>query len=136
MRAVLVDAGPLVALFDRSDRHHERCREALRSIDAPLVSAWPVLTEAMHLLGFSWDAQRALWDLLDSETLALLPLEYADALRMKRLMATYRDLPMDLADAALVRLAEREGVREIFTIDRRDFSLYRPAKIGRFTIVP
>ena len=51
-------------------------------------------------------------------------------------MLKYRDLPMDLADAALVRLGEREGIRKVFTTDRRDFGLYRPSRIGRFTIVP
>jgi uncharacterized protein len=51
-------------------------------------------------------------------------------------MKKYRDLPMDLADAALVRVAEREGIRTIFTVDRRDFSLYRPLGLGRFRIIP
>jgi len=43
---------------------------------------------------------------------------------------------MDLADAALVRVAERERLRRVFTLDRRDFQIYRPARIGRFTIIP
>ena len=49
-----------------------------------------------------------------------------DCLRMRELMWKYRDLPMDLADAALVRVAERERVRRIFTVNRRDFGIYRP----------
>jgi len=55
---------------------------------------------------------------------------------MRQLMQKYRDLPMDLADAALVRIAEREGIRRIFTLDRRDFALYRPTGVGRFEIIP
>ena len=51
-------------------------------------------------------------------------------------MDKYRDLPMDLADAALVRVAERERLRTVFTIDRRDFSVYRPLGLGKFRIVP
>jgi len=51
-------------------------------------------------------------------------------------MRTYRDLPMDLADAALVRVAEREKLRRIFTLDRRDFEVYGPARLGRFSILP
>ena len=43
---------------------------------------------------------------------------------------------MDLADAALVRVAEREKLRRIFTLDRRDFEVYRPARLGRFSILP
>lgn len=55
---------------------------------------------------------------------------------MRALMKKYRDLPMDLADAALVRVAEREGIRRVFTLDRRDFSVYRPLRTGRLEIVP
>ena len=57
MRAVLIDAGPLVALLDRSDDRHEEVVEALKKIHDPLVSVWPVLVEAMYLLSFSWRAQ-------------------------------------------------------------------------------
>ena len=136
MTAVLVDAGPLIALLDRADPHHERCAAALRSLSDPLVSVWPVLTEAMYLLGFSWPAQDGLWDLLASEAITLAPLDRADAPRMRELMSKYRDLPMDLADAALVRVAERERLRRVFTLDRRHFDLYRPARLGRFEILP
>ena len=59
-----------------------------------------------------------------------------DIPRMRELMLKYRDLPMDLADAGLVRVAERERLRRIFTLDRRDFQVYRPSRIGRFAILP
>jgi len=55
---------------------------------------------------------------------------------MRGLMWKYRDLPMDLADAALVRVAERERIRRVFTVDRRDFAIYRPNRLGRFQILP
>lgn len=90
----------------------------------------------MYLLAFAWQAQAALWEVLESGALELAQLDTSDAPRMRELMEKYRDLPMDLADAALVRVAEREGIRKIFTIDRRDFSVYRPKRLRRFTIVP
>ncbi|HVH10090.1 MAG TPA: PIN domain-containing protein [Gemmatimonadales bacterium] len=136
MTAVLVDAGPLVALIDRSDRNHESCKATLQSVTDPLASVWPVVTEAMYLLAFSWRAQDALWDLIASQALALLPLDAGDAPRIRDLMHKYRDLPMDLADAALVRVAERERLRRVFTLDRRHFALYRPLRLGRFVILP
>lgn len=136
MAAILVDSGPLVAVIDRSDRHHETCKATLQSLTDPLRSAWPVVTEATYLLAFSWRGQEGLWDLLTSQALALAPLEPADAPRLRDLMHKYRDLPMDLADAALVRVAERERLRPVFTLDRRHFTLYRPARLGRFVIVP
>lgn len=133
---ILVDAGPLVALLHRDDNKHAVCVDAVRSFREPMVTAWPPVAEAMYLLGFSWQAQDGLWDMLANDDLALLSLDAADAPRMRELMRKYRDLPMDLADAALVRVAERESIRTIFTLDRRDFSVYRPAKIGRFSIIP
>ena len=136
MRAVLVDAGPLVAALDRSDQHHASCVRSLRSIREPLVTVWPAFTEAMYLVRGSWDAQDALWQMLASASLGLLPIDADDAPRMRELMRRYRSLPMDLADAALVRVAEREGIRRVLTLDRRDFSVYRPARIGRFAIIP
>ena len=133
---ILVDAGPLVALVHKDDRHHESCATLMRSLREPLGTCWPVVSEAMHLLRFSWEAQDNLWEMIASEVPQLLNVGADDVPRMRELMGKYRDLPMDLADAALVRLAEREGIRRVFTTDRRDFSIYRPLKIGRFEIVP
>ena len=133
---VLVDAGPLIALIHADDRQHERCVATLRELDEPLGTVWPALTEAMYLLNFSWKAQEALWEMLERGVVTLLPVEDADLARMRDLMKKYRDLPMDLADAALVAVAEREKVRRIFTLDRRDFAIYRPARLGRFAILP
>jgi len=133
---ILIDAGPLVALLHRGDRNHARCVAVLRSLRESVGTTWPVLSEAMHLLRFSWEAQDALWDLIATNALRLIPIDTTDVPRMRQLMHKYRDLPMDLADAALVRVAEREVIRRVFTIDRRDFMLYQPAKIGRFQIIP
>ena len=74
--------------------------------------------------------------MLATDEMTLLRLDDADVPRMRALMQKYRDLPMDLADAALVRVAEREGIRRVFTLDRRDFGIYHPARIGRFSVVP
>ena len=136
MTPTLVDAGPLIALIDRSDPWHDRCREALKTMSVPLLTIWPALTEAMYLLGASWPAQQALLDYVTEGSLKLIPLDEADVPRIRDLMHKYRDLPMDLADDALVRVAERERISRIFTVDHRDFSVYRPSRIGRFNIVP
>jgi predicted nucleic acid-binding protein len=133
---ILVDAGPLVALIHADDRYHASCKEALKKIREPLGTVWPAFTEAMYLLGFSNKAQDSLWRLVESEAFKILALDAADAPRMRDLMRKYRDLPMDLADAALVRVAEREKIARVFTIDRRDFEVYRPRGLPRFTILP
>ena len=136
MPAVLVDTGPLVALLDRSDPYHLTCQETLISLDDSLVTVWPVVTEAMYMLRAYWQAQDALWEMIDTGAVEILVLGKDDVGRMRELMRKYRDLPMDLADAALVRVAERERLRRIFTLDRRDFQIYRPSRIGRFAVLP
>jgi len=135
VRGVLVDAGPLVALLDQADPEHEACVATLRTLRDSLITVWPAFTEAMYLLGRSWPGQKALWSRLETQALALAPLDETDARRMRELMEKYRDLPMDLADAALVRVAERESMTRIFTLDRRHFSIYRPGRRRRFSIV-
>jgi predicted nucleic acid-binding protein len=133
---VLVDAGPLVALIDRGDPAHEVCVATLETLRDPLTTVWPAFVEAMYLLGRSWLGQKALWSRLETGALALAHLDESDAPRMRELMEKYRDLPMDLADAALVRVAERESLTGIFTLDRRHFAVYRLARRRRLSIVP
>ncbi len=133
---ILVDAGPLIALIHKDDTNHLRCAEAMKSITEPLGTVWPAFTEAMYLLSFSWKAQEALWEMVERGVVELLALEDRDVIRIRDLMKKYRDLPMDLADAALVAVAEREKIRRMFTLDRRDFEVYRPAKLNRFILLP
>lgn len=132
---ILVDAGPLVALVDADDQYHKKCVEALKVLREPLVTVWPPVTEAMYLLGDLPKAQEALWEMLARGALQLLSLDLADIPRIRELMSKYGDRPMDLADAALVRVAEREGIRKIFTLDREDFSVYRLYGRVRPTII-
>jgi uncharacterized protein len=133
---ILVDTGPLVALIHEDDNEHRACKDVFASFNEPLGTVWPVLTEAIYLLSFSWEAQTALMEMIETGAVEILPLGVADIPRIRELMRKYRDLPMDLADAALVRVAERERLRRVFTIDRRDFQIYRPSRIGRFVVLP
>lgn len=122
---ILVDAGPLVALIDADDQHHANCVAALKTFREPLATVWPPVVEAMYLLADVPKAQDALWEMLERGALHILPLASPDVPRMRELMRKYADRAMDFADAALLRVAEREGIRKIFTLDRQDFSVYR-----------
>ena len=133
---ILVDAGPLVALLDADDQYHKKCVAALKVLQEPLVTVWPPVTEAMYLLGDLPKAQEALWEMLARGVLQLLPLDHTDVPRMRELMSKYADRPMDLAEAALVRVAERGGIRKIFTVDRKDFSIYRLHGRVRPSLIP
>jgi predicted nucleic acid-binding protein len=124
----------MVALLSARDGHHRRCRAALKHVREELVTVWPAVTEAMYLLSTP-KAQELLWEMLLDENPRILPLHLGDMDGMRRLMQKYSDRPMDLADAALVQVAEREGIRTIFTVDRKDFEVYRVAGKA-FTILP
>jgi uncharacterized protein len=121
--SIVVDAGPLIALFDRDDRYHRRAVEFVRGCEARLITNLPVITEAAFLLRFSVEAQRDLliWTHraveIDSATSADLP-------RIATLLDKYRDLPADFADASLVALAERSHILQIASVDK-DFTVYR-----------
>ena len=94
------------------------------------------MVEAMYLLSYSWEAQKALWEILETGVVRLLDLDGTDVPEMKRLMEKYRDLPMDMADASLVHVAAREDIRRVLTLDTRDFSVYRLPRKGSFTVLP
>ena len=134
-RRILVDAGPLIAMLDRGDRDHERCVAALKRLPAPLLTTWMPLTEAMHLLDFSRAGQEALLEMVERRALQVLPIDESDLPQIRALMRRYTELPMDFADATLVRVAIRERLSEIFTLDD-DFDVYRLEGRRRFSIVP
>jgi predicted nucleic acid-binding protein len=133
---ILVDAGPLVAIVQPDDQHDAVCVAALPLVKEPMGTVWPVLTETMYLLLRDSQAREDVWSMIARGTLQLLPLGPDDVPRIRELMAKYSDRPMDLADAALIRVAEREGIRKIFTVDRDDFSVYRLHGAIRPRIIP
>ena len=124
---ILTDTGPLVALIDKGEPDHDACVACLPNLIGPMVATWPVFTEAMYLLGEAggWRAQEALWSMLQQGDLEIVLQGPDDYERMRVLMGKYRDHPMDLADASLVRLAEERRLRDIFTLDEKDFRTYR-----------
>lgn len=136
MRRVLADTGPIVAILSRRDQYHRVCVEALHNMPGPLFTCWPVITEAAWLLRRDWKAAEKLLNGLDAGFLELLPLNTDDAKPIASIMKKYRDIRIQLADAALVHLAGRDGLDTIFTLDQRDFSVYRLPKGKSFRILP
>ncbi len=134
---ILTDAGPLVAIIDKCEPDHPRCVAALETIALPLVTTWPVFTEAMYLLGDAggWAAQERLWRLRDRGDLELVDLPSSLVSRSSALMHKYHNVPMDLADATLVALAEARGWTHVFTLDSH-FHAYRLSSRRRFTLLP
>ena len=133
---ILLDTGPIVAFFDASDDYHKPCVELLKGVNEPLITTWPVLTEAFYLLGFSWKAQDNLWEFIMRGGVEVLSMDDKQQLRCRQLMEKYADLPMDLADGTLVVLAESKKIKKVFTLDHKDFHIYKPALIKSFTLLP
>jgi len=136
MNRVLVDTGPLVAIMLRTDQHHKICVETLRNLPGPMFSCWPVITEAAWLLRGEAGAVQQLLNSISEGLLEFLALQSAEAAQIAKLMERYKDLRPQLADAALVYLAERDDFDLIFTLDRRDFSVYQRGRKRAFRIVP
>lgn len=132
---ILTDAGPLVALVDRGEPDHKECVDTLATLRGPMLTTWPAFTEAMYLLGDAagWQAQEVLWRLQQRGDLVVEMPTHLD--RAAELMRRYRDLPMDLADATLVALAEERALGTVFSLDR-DFKVYRLARGKQFKILP
>lgn len=133
---VLADTGPLVAILNQSDQHHKQSIEALKTLRLPLLTCWPVLTEAAYLLRQFPDAVAKLLEGLDTGFLELLPLDESDAPAIREILMTYRDQDFQLADASLMHLAEREDISTVFTLDRRDFNVYRTQSIAALKLLP
>ena len=122
-----MDTGPLVAFMDRSEAHHAWAAERFRQFSVPLFTCEPVLTECLFLLRHEPVAQDKLLELVERRSL-VVDFRLQDELApVRRLMAKYRDAPMSLADACLVRMAETMSL-SICTLDSH-FSVYR--KHGR-----
>ena len=122
---ILVDTGPLVALFDPTDGFHGRCAEVLGTISEPITTTVPVMTEAFHLLGPASVGSLRLMAFVAEGGLQVLFLDERGLQRSFELMAQYSNVPMDLADASIVTTAERLNLRKVFTIDRNEFATYR-----------
>jgi predicted nucleic acid-binding protein len=134
-RAV-ADTGPLVAIIRKREESHARCVAALKLFRTPLLTCWPVLSEAAWLLRGEPGGIQALGGLVRSGAVKLIEL---DALALPWIIAfleRYASISADLADAAVMYVAEREGIDTVFTLDRRDFSVYRTTGGHALNIVP
>ena len=126
----LIDAGPIIALFDKSDQHHERVLDFMKTFDGKLVSTWPVLTEVCYMLDFNQETQLDFINWVIRGGIEVHNLEQWQLSSIRDTMNTYSDLPADLADATLLETAESKGITSILTLDK-DFSVYK-LKNGHF----
>lgn len=124
---VMVDTGFWLALINREDANRSQARKVLIRIQNPLVTTWPVVTETCYLLlkRVGNHAQAQFMEDVAARKFHVFETPVNQALRISKLMKQYADLPMDLADASLIILAEYLGHGRILSADQRDFNTYR-----------
>ena len=134
---VLVDTGALAALFDPNDQYHDVCKEAAKQLPVgKAFTCWPVITEAAYLLRRYPDKRDSLLESVEAGEFQLVSLHGSDLPALREIFAKYHDQQIDLADAALLFLADREGLEDVFTVDRRHFSLFRKQNGKSLHLIP
>lgn len=136
--ATLVDTGPLVALANRSDQDHARVREWMSHNREALIVPAPVVTEASIVLldRFGAEAELSFLRSLANKELLVEHPNDADLTRSIEVLDRYRDAKFGLVDAMTMAMGERFGIETILTLDRRDFSIFRPRHCAAFRLLP
>ena len=127
MKKCLIDAGPMIALFDNSDKYHKITLSFMKKFKGMLYTTWPVLTEVCYMLNFNIQTQLDFMRWVDGGAVTIKNISKPDIARLIELVAQYKNVPMDLADASLLILSENENIDEIISIDS-DFHIYRSIK--------
>jgi predicted nucleic acid-binding protein len=133
---VVIDTGPLVALLRHDDQCHELCRDVLSEIRPPLLTTWPVITEAAWLLRNIHLGVQTLLELVQSDLIQCIHLDEDATVWLKAYLNEYSDLRLQLADASLAYVAERVKTDLVFTLDRRDFVVIRQTGGKPFRLLP
>ena len=129
LNTILIDAGPIIALFDKDDNFHKKVVSFIKGKHFKFIRTIAVITEVSHMLDFSTEAQIAFLEWIMKEGVIIEEVHQNDIARILELTKKYRDLPMDFADASLVITSEKTGIRKVISIDS-DFDIYRlPGKV-------
>ena len=133
---VVVDTGPLVAIFDRSDEHHALCLDTLRIIQPPMWTTWPVLTEVAWLIRDQPKGLQSLWTLVETGLLRIADPPELCLAEMAHIQKRFPTLHLQLADMTLLLVAERDPLKTIFTLDQRDFTVIQKKSRGKLKLLP
>ena len=135
---IVVESGVLIAAADTDDRHHTVCRDLFTERSSDFVVPASVVVEVCWILArhVSIDVEADFLSSIADGDLRVETLAPTDYRRAAQLVTTYRTLPLDAVDAMVIATAERLRVTTIATIDRRHFSVVRPAHTGHFELIP
>ena len=127
MLKTIIDSGPLIALFDRSDKYHNKVLDFIKSYKGKLVTSWAVITEVSHMLDFNLQVQIDFLKWCEVGGIEVYDISQTEISNIRIMMEKYIDVPMDLADATLMYIANKENIKNIVSIDS-DFDIYRTLK--------
>ena len=127
MQKTIIDSGPLIALFDKSDKYYQKVLTFLQSYKGELITSWAVITEVSHMLDFNLKVQIDFLKWIELGGIQLYDISQDELKNIRVMMEKYLDIPMDLADATLMYIASKENIKNIVSIDS-DFDIYRTLK--------
>ncbi|MBL0721719.1 MAG: PIN domain-containing protein [Sulfurovum sp.] len=127
MQKTLIDSGPLIALFDKNDRYHSTVLDFLKEFEGKLLTTWSVITEVSHMLDFNLQVQIDFLKWIEIGGITMCNISQDEISQIRVMMEKYIDIPMDLADASLMYIANRDKIKTIVSIDS-DFDIYRTLK--------
>lgn len=123
-KRIVIDSGPLIALFDKDDKYHKDALKFIKGLNAELISNYAVITEVSHLLDFSVSVQIDFLQWVANGAIYIDNIIDEDLLQIIDFTKKYSDIPMDFAGASLVALCDRLKIKHIASVDR-DFNIYR-----------
>ena len=124
LNEILIDAGPIIALFDKDDSYHEKILQFIKDKRYRFITTTAVVTEVSHMLDFNVNVQIQFLEWIEMDGIKLHEIKQKDIKEIIELTKKYKDRPMDFADATLVITAKRTGIKKIISIDS-DFDIYR-----------
>jgi len=127
MQKTIIDSGPIIALFDKSDKYHKSVLKFIESFHGELITSWSVITEVSHMLDFNLRVQIDFLKWIELGGIKLYDIPQNEIVNIRVMMEKYLDIPMDLADATLMYIANKEKIKNIISIDS-DFDIYRTLK--------
>lgn len=127
MKSTLIDSGPIIALFDKSDKYHSKVLKFIKTFKGELITSWAVITEVSHMLDFNLQVQIDFLKWVELGGITLYDIPQNEIVNIRFMMEKYSDVPMDLADATLMYIANKENIKDIVSIDS-DFDIYRTLK--------
>ncbi len=130
-RRAAIDSGPLIALFDASDKYHSNAVEFLKGYSGQLYSTIPVIAEVMYILSFSIKAQVNFMQWVVDGAIEMVEVDNDAFKRIIEMTKKYSDLPMDFADGSLVAICEKLRIKNVVSIDS-DFYIYRTESKSAF----